>query len=119
LPKRAVSALILTVKTAALRQREDDCDVPQAKYQWQYRDLADHHQIIGMPDEAVRAAIHQRFAGHDDNPGGPAIAQRSQHPDATGLYQGEQSEEGEIDRPARRQPPQRRSQEAWSATING
>ena len=89
-PKRAVLCTDADGENGGVEQREDERHLPQPEDQRQDGDFSDDDEVIGVIDQAIRAAANQRCLGQDDDPGRPAGAKRGKHPDARQLDQHEQ-----------------------------
>ena len=90
----------------AVQDRKSQGIPRQAEDERKDRDLADDNRVIGMFQEAIRTALHQRRSGQDDDAGGPAFSQGGQHPDAQNLKSSEKRQPAPLDRAIPGEPPQ-------------
>src|ERR1700722_1076960 len=99
---RPLSSKAKTLSTASRKQRalldanapreqrgvehgEDDRDLDGAEGQWQNGDFGADHDIVGMTEEAVRAAPHERLARYRDDTRGPVRTEACDGPDSQRL----------------------------------
>src|SRR5436190_15050122 len=93
-------------ENGGVQQAEQYCDPPEAEYERQHGDFADHDQIIGVPNEAIGPAVDKRRIGQNDDARRPPFSKRGDYPDPRELEQDVKREPKTVDGPFRPKPPQ-------------